>query len=82
MSSQRCSLFAWLYCWCMSSEHETCRDREPSDVDPQDFLRALMHISPEDAEKAREQSPATRPTPSKTLPKEAAENPTVPADDA
>lgn len=31
------------------------------DVTPEDFLRALLHISPEDAEKAREESPATRP---------------------
>jgi hypothetical protein len=30
------------------------------EVDPQDFLRALLKISPEDAEKAREGSPATR----------------------
>lgn len=29
-------------------------------VDPKDVLRALLHISPEDAEKARENSPATR----------------------
>jgi len=32
----------------------------PEDVDPGEFLRALLHISPEDAEKAREDSPATR----------------------
>jgi hypothetical protein len=30
------------------------------EVDPEEFLRALLRISPEDAEKAREQSPATR----------------------
>lgn len=33
------------------------------DVDPTEFLRALLKISPEDAEKAREQSPATRKRP-------------------
>ncbi len=31
-----------------------------SGVHPRDFLRALLHISPEDAEKARDDSPATR----------------------
>jgi hypothetical protein len=29
-------------------------------VDPKDFLRAMLYISPEDAKKARERSPATR----------------------
>jgi hypothetical protein len=29
-------------------------------VDPKEFLRALLHISPEDAEKARQDSPANR----------------------
>lgn len=31
-----------------------------AEVDPEDFLRALLKISPEDAAKAREDSPATR----------------------
>jgi len=30
----------------------------PEGVDPTEFLRALLHISPEDAEKARQDSPA------------------------
>jgi hypothetical protein len=30
------------------------------DVPPEEFLRALMHISSEDAKNARERSPATR----------------------
>ena len=34
--------------------------KEKAEVDPRDFVRALLHISPEDAEKAREKSPATR----------------------
>lgn len=34
-------------------------------IDPEELLRALLHISPEDAEKAREQSPATRKRPGK-----------------
>jgi hypothetical protein len=36
---------------------------EPGDeesVDPTEFLRALLRISPEDAAKARKQSPPTR----------------------
>lgn len=42
------------------------REESPSepesvpDVDPKDFVKALLHISSEDAEKAREDSPATR----------------------
>jgi hypothetical protein len=41
------------------------RDDEEStspgtDVDPKDFLRALLNISPEDAEKVREDTPGTR----------------------
>lgn len=35
------------------------------EVTPQEFLRALLKISPEDAERAREQSPATRKRPKK-----------------
>lgn len=35
-------------------------DDIPADVSPKEFLRALLRISPEDAEKAREDSPATR----------------------
>lgn len=39
---------------------------EPSkDVHPGEFLRALLKISPEDAEKARKSSPATRKRPDK-----------------
>lgn len=34
--------------------------RHPGDVDPTEFLRALLHIKPEDAERARQNSPATR----------------------
>lgn len=30
-------------------------------VDPDNFLRALLHISPEDAETVRERTPGTRP---------------------
>lgn len=30
-------------------------------VDPQEFLRALLKISPEDAEEVRERTPGTRP---------------------
>ncbi|HEX8081338.1 MAG TPA: hypothetical protein VF557_14100 [Jatrophihabitans sp.] len=30
------------------------------EVDPREFVRAMLHISPEDAKKAREQSPAAR----------------------
>lgn len=33
---------------------------EAPEVHPKDFLRALLHITPKDAEKAREDSPATR----------------------
>lgn len=33
---------------------------ETEPVDPKEFLRALLHISSDDAEKAREESPATR----------------------
>lgn len=29
-------------------------------VDPEEFLRALLKISPEDAEEVREETPATR----------------------
>jgi hypothetical protein len=28
--------------------------RKTDDIEPEDFLRALLHISPEDAEKVRE----------------------------
>jgi len=34
--------------------------KDPADVDPIDFLRALLHIKPEDAERARKNSPTTR----------------------
>jgi hypothetical protein len=34
---------------------------EPDEVDPKDFLRALLNIDPEDAERVRDDSPATRP---------------------
>ncbi len=34
--------------------------RDAEDVDPIEFLRALLHIKPEDAEQARANSPATR----------------------
>jgi len=36
---------------------------QPDDgaVDPKEFLRALLRMSSEDAEKARQDSPATRP---------------------
>jgi hypothetical protein len=34
-------------------------DAQP--VDPKDFLRALLRIRPEDAERVRDDSPATRP---------------------
>ncbi|MDT4893278.1 MAG: hypothetical protein QOE97_2313 [Pseudonocardiales bacterium] len=36
-------------------------DHPTGDVDPMDFARAMLHISPEDAAKVRERSPATRP---------------------
>ena len=29
-------------------------------IDPKEFLRALLHISPEDAKKVRDATPATR----------------------
>jgi hypothetical protein len=32
-----------------------------ADVTPREFLRALLRMSPEDAEKVRKDSPATRP---------------------
>jgi hypothetical protein len=31
-------------------------------VDPEDFVRAMLHISPEDAAKVRERTPGTRQT--------------------
>lgn len=37
---------------------QTPPDEDQPDVDPVAFLRALMKISPEDAEKARDESPA------------------------
>lgn len=37
------------------------KESERADVDPRDFLRALLNIDPKDAEKARKDSPATRP---------------------
>lgn len=40
--------------------HHDAKHERPADVEPVEFLRALLKISPEDAEKAREQSPATR----------------------
>lgn len=33
------------------------------EIDPVEFLRRVMHISPEDAEDVREASPPTRPRP-------------------
>ena len=36
---------------------------EPQDVDPEEFLRALLKISPEDAEKVREDTPGIRKRP-------------------
>jgi hypothetical protein len=35
--------------------------QDERDVDPQEFVRAVLGISPEDAEKVREQTPGTRP---------------------
>ena len=35
--------------------------REETELDPQEFLRALLKISPEDAESVRERTPGTRP---------------------
>jgi hypothetical protein len=35
--------------------------RDEERVDPREFLRALLHLKPEDAERARSESPATRP---------------------
>jgi hypothetical protein len=34
-----------------------------AEVDPQEFLRAVLKISPEDAEKVREDTPGTRKRP-------------------
>ena len=34
---------------------------EHSEVDPKEFLRALLRIDPKDAERVRDDSPATRP---------------------
>jgi hypothetical protein len=34
---------------------------EPDQVHPVDFVRAVLGISPEDAEKVRERTPGTRP---------------------
>ncbi len=36
------------------------QEPEPQDIDPEDFARALLRISPQDAKTARERSPATR----------------------
>ena len=36
-------------------------DEPDKDVSPKDFLRALLHIDPRDAERVRDDSPATRP---------------------
>jgi hypothetical protein len=33
---------------------------DDDEIDPKDFLRALLRISPEDAKKVRERSPVTR----------------------
>jgi hypothetical protein len=38
---------------------------ELTPVDPEDFLRALLKISPEDAERVREDTPGTRKRPQK-----------------
>jgi len=34
---------------------------ETPEVDPREFLHALLHIDPKDAERVRDDSPATRP---------------------
>lgn len=36
------------------------RQDEMPDVDPVEFARAMLHISPDDAAKVRERTPATR----------------------
>lgn len=36
-------------------------DPEEADVDPEEFVRRMLAISPEDAETVREQTPGTRP---------------------
>jgi len=33
---------------------------DPDDVDPLDFVRAVLHIAPEDAKKVRDASPARK----------------------
>jgi hypothetical protein len=35
-------------------------DQDEREVDPRELLRSILHISPEDAEKVRADSPATR----------------------
>lgn len=39
----------------------TAENDDAQPVDPKDFLRALLHIDPKDAERVRDDSPATRP---------------------
>ena len=41
---------------------------EPEDVDPREFLRALLKISPEDAKKVRDASPTRRKSKGQTGP--------------
>lgn len=43
-----------------ADDPEPDRDRQVSHPDPKDFIRALLRIKPEDAERARDDSPATR----------------------
>jgi hypothetical protein len=35
-------------------------EESDAEVDPREFLRAVLHISPEDAEKVREETPGAR----------------------
>jgi hypothetical protein len=37
-----------------SDDQGSDAESEPADVDPEDFIRAVLKISPEDAKKARE----------------------------
>lgn len=46
------------YRWRVADQEQ--RDNEP-EIQPGDFLRALLKISPEDAESVRERTPGTRP---------------------
>jgi hypothetical protein len=43
--------------WTYRRRSRRVPENDERDVDPQEFLRALLKISPEDAEKARESSP-------------------------